>query len=142
MNYSNENDNYKLDGGDLVFYSDSDKQIYSGGFSVNSIMMKSGISPFTTLNSTNQQTGGNVGDIFKNMVIPSWLVSQEYKSSGGARHIENSDDEDEDNVVSDDLHDKLIGLVTVSDAEIKSKKKNTRRFKNKVVKNKGTKRNK
>ena len=131
-----------LDGNDLVFYGGSDNQIYSGGFSVNSIMMKSGISPFTTLNSTNQQTGGNVGDIFKNMVIPSWLVSQEYKSSGGARHIENSDDEDEDNVVSDDLHDKLIGLVTVSDAEIKSKKKNTRRFKNKVVKNKGTKRNK
>jgi len=135
-------ENNYFGGDDLVFYSDTDKQIYSGGFSVNSIMMKSGISPFTTLNSTNQQTGGNVGDIFKNMVIPSWLVSQEYKSSGGARHIENSDDEDEDNVVSDDLHDKLIGLVTVSDAEIKSKKKNTRRFKNKVVKNKGTKRNK
>ena len=135
-------ENNYFGGDDLVFYSDTDKQIYSGGFSVNSIMMKSGISPFTTLNDPNIQTGGNVADIFKNMVIPSWLVSQEYKSSGGARHIENSDDEDEDNVVSDDLHDKLIGLVTVSDAEIKSKKKNTRRFKNKVVKNKGTKRNK
>ena len=140
MNYSNENENYKLDGGDLVFYSDSDKQIYSGGFSVNSIMMKSGISPFTTLNDPNIQTGGNVADIFKNMVIPSWLVSREYKSSGGSKHNEDSDDEDD--VVSDDLHDKLIGLVTVSDAEIKNKKKNTRRFKNKVVKNKGTKRNK
>jgi hypothetical protein len=139
MNYSNENDNYKLDGGDLVFYSDSDKQIYSGGFSVNSIMMKSGISPFTTLNDPNIQTGGNVADIFKNMVIPSWLVSREYKSSGVSKYNEDSDDEDD--VVSDDLHDKLIGLVTVSDAEIKNKKKSTRRFKNKIVKNKGTKRN-
>ena len=37
-----------LDGNDLVFYGGSDNQIYSGGFSVNSIMMKSGISPFTT----------------------------------------------------------------------------------------------
>jgi hypothetical protein len=91
MNYLNENDNnYKLDGGDLVFYSDSDKQIYSGGFSVNSIMMKSGISPFTTLNDPNIQTGGNVGDIFKNMVIPSWLVSREYKSSGGAKYNKNN----------------------------------------------------
>ena len=40
-----------IDGNDLVFYAGSDKQIYSGGFSVNSIMMKSGISPFTTLNN-------------------------------------------------------------------------------------------
>ena len=40
-----------IDGEDLVFYSGSDNQIYSGGFSVNSIMMKSGFSPFTTLNS-------------------------------------------------------------------------------------------
>ena len=135
MNYLNDND--KLDGGDLVFYSDSDKQIYSGGFNVNSIMMKSGISPFTTLNDSNFQTGGNVGDIFKNMVIPSWLVSQEYR--GGSKHIEDSEDEE---IISDDLHDKLIGLVTVSDTEIKNKKKHTRRFKNKVVKNKGTKRNK
>jgi len=142
MNYSNENDTYKLDGGDLVFYSDTDKQIYSGGFSVNSIMMKSGISPFTTLNGPNIQTGGNVGDIFKNMVIPSWLVSQEYKSTGGSKHNKDSDEDSEDDIISDDLHDKLIDLVTVSNAEIKNKKKNTRRFKKKVVKNKGTKRNK
>ena len=40
-----------IDGNDLVFYGGSDNQIYSGGFSVNSIMMKSGISPFTTLNT-------------------------------------------------------------------------------------------
>ena len=146
MNYLNENDNnYKLDGGDLVFYSDSDKQIYSGGFNVNSIMMKSGISPFTTLNDSNTQTGGNVSDLFKNLVVPSWLVSQEYNGSGGSKYSSKSDedsDDDDDDVVSDELHDKLIGLVTVSDAEIKSKKKSTRRFKNKAVKNKGTKRSK
>ena len=62
-----------IDGDDLVFYSGSDRQIYSGGFSVNSIMMKTGFSPFTTLNNINtqqtggntQQTGGNVSDLFK-----------------------------------------------------------------------------
>ena len=132
-----------LDGNDLVFYGGSDNQIYSGGFSVNSIMMKSGISPFTTLNGPNIQTGGNVGDIFKNMVIPSWLVSQEYKYTGGNKHSDKDSDEDsEDEIISDELHDKLIDLVTVSDSEIKNKKKNTRRFKKKVVKNKATKRNK
>jgi hypothetical protein len=130
-----------LDGNDLVFYGGSDNQIYSGGFSVNSIMMKSGISPFTTLNNTNGQTGGNVSDLFKNLVVPSWLVSQETKLTGGNKHTKKLDeDSDDEEIISDELYDKLVDLVTVSDAEIKNKKKSTRRFKNKIVKNKGTKR--
>ena len=133
-----------IDGDDLVFYSGSDRQIYSGGFSVNSIMMKSGISPFTTLNSINGQIGGNVGDVFKDLVIPSWLVSQNNNFIGGSKHTKNQnndDDSEDEEIISDELYDKLVDLVTVSDSEIKSKKKNTRRIKNKVVKNKGTKRN-
>lgn len=131
-----------IDGEDLVFYSGSDNQIYSGGFSVNSIMMKAGFSPFTTLNNINSQTGGNVGDVFKDLVIPSWLLSQNNNFIGGSKHMKNNDEDSEDEeIISDDLHDKLIDLVTVSDAEIKNKKKNTRRFKNKIVKSKGTKRN-
>ena len=69
-------DGNALDGDDLVFYSDSNNEIYSGGFSINSIMMKGGISPFTTLNKMNGQTGGNVSDLFKDLVVPSWLLSQ------------------------------------------------------------------
>jgi hypothetical protein len=131
-----------IDGDDLVFYSGSDNQIYSGGFSVNSIMMKSGFSPFTTLNNINGQTGGNVSDLFKDLVVPSWLLSQDNKFSGGSKHSKNVDeDSDNEEIISDELYDKLVDLATVSDAEIKNKKNNTRRFKNKVVKNKGTKRN-
>ena len=125
-----------IDGNDLVFYGGSDNQIYSGGFSVNSIMMKSGISPFTTLNNLNgqnMQNGGNVSDLFKNLVVPSWLVSQENNFSGGSKHMKNFDeDSDNEEIVSDELYDKLIDLVTVSDTEIKNKKKHTRRFKNKM----------
>jgi hypothetical protein len=133
-----------IDGEDLVFYSGSDKQIYSGGFSVNSIMMKTGFSPFTTLNNINTQTGGNVSDLFKDLVVPSWLLSQGgSKHSNGTKHSRKYDDDsDDEEIISDELYDKLVDLVTVSDAEIKNKKKNTRRFKNKVVKSKGTKRNK
>ena len=139
----NSLDNNALDADDLVFYSDSNNEIHSGGFSINSIMMKGGISPFTTLNKMNGQTGGNVSDLFKDLVVPTWLVSQGNIFSGGRKQNNKDSDEDsEDEIISDDLHDKLIDLVTVSDAEIKSKKKQTRRFKNKVVKNKGTKRNK
>ena len=134
-----------IDGNDLVFYSGDDRQIYSGGFSVNSVMMKSGISPFSTLNKINGQTGGNVSDLFKDLVVPSWLISHENKFVGGKNrdNVYSDDDDDSDNeIISDDLHDKLIDLVTVSDAEIKNRKKHTKRFKNKIVKNKITKRNK
>jgi len=130
-----------LDGNDLVFYSDANNEIYSGGFSINSIMMKGGISPFTTLNKINGQTGGNVSDLFKDLVVPSWLVSQGNIFSGGKKQNNTDFDSDDDEIISDDLHDKLVALVTVSDAEIKGKKKQTKRFKNKVTKNKGTKRN-
>jgi hypothetical protein len=129
-----------IDGDDLVFYSDIDNQIYSGGFNVNSIMMKAGISPFKTLNKINTQTGGNVADVFKDLVIPSWLMSQDNIFRGGK--TKNNDDSEDDEVISDELHDKLLELVTVSDSEIKNRKKHTKRFKNKVSKNKVTKRNK
>ena len=131
-----------IDGSDLVFYSDSDNQIYSGGFSVNSIMMKTGFSPFTTLNKINTQTGGNsnVSDLFKDLVVPSWLVSQGNIFSGG-KHTKNDDEDSEDGeIISDELYDKLVDLVSVSDSEIKNRKKHTKRFKNKVTKNKVTKR--
>jgi hypothetical protein len=132
-----------IDGNDLVFYGGDDNQIYSGGFSVNSIMMKSGISPFTTINNVNGenvQNGGNVADLFKNLVVPSWLVSQNNNFSGGSKHDKNDDDSDNEEIISDELYDKLLNLVTVDDKEIKNKKKHTRRFKHKTNKNKGTKR--
>ena len=129
-----------IDGDDLVFYTSSDNQIYSGGFNVNSIMMKAGISPFKTLNKINTQTGGNVSDLFKDLVVPSWLVSQDNIFRGGK--TKNDDDSEDDEVISDELHDKLLELVTVSDSEIKNRKKHTKRFKNNVTKNKVTKRKK
>jgi hypothetical protein len=133
-----------IDGDDLVFYSDSDNQIYSGGFNVNSIMMKAGISPFKTLNKINSQTGGtgNVADVFKDLIIPTWLLSQDNIFRGGSKNTKNDDDSEDDEVISDELHDKLLELVTVSDSELKNRKKHTKRFKNKVTKNKVTKRNK
>ena len=138
-----------IGGDDLVFYKDSNNNTYSGGFSVNSIMMKSGISPFTTLNNPNninEQSGGNVSDLFKNLVVPTWLVSQENKIIGGSKHMKNhdedSDDDDDTEIISDELYDKLLNLATVSDSEIKNKKKRTRKAKQKIMKNKGTKRNK
>lgn len=139
---------------ELVFNTDKDGGIYSGGFNVNSIMMKAGMSPIMTLNSG--QLGGdnikNVSDLFKDLVIPNWALSYHSKMTGGEYKDEtdsNSDDsnsDDSDSDLDDDLHDKLVNLVRENEEKLKknkkrttqrqktvSKKNNTRRKKNKVL---------
>ena len=43
---------------DLIFYKDGNK-IYSGGFNVNSVLLKKGHSPFISLDNNNKQKGGS-----------------------------------------------------------------------------------
>ena len=133
-------DGGSIDGNDLVFYTDQEKNIYSGGFNVNSIIMKAGLSPFSTLNKIDNQNGGNVSDLFKGLVVPNWLLSQENKFNGGfnARNKNSDSDDDDDDVITDDIHNSLLELVTFNDN--KNKHKKTKRNKNKNVK-KNTKKN-
>ena len=70
-----------LDANDLVFTNDDTDGIHTGGFSVNSIMFKNGISPIMTIND-DQKGGSNlVSDMFNNLVVPNWSLS--YNMSGG-----------------------------------------------------------
>jgi hypothetical protein len=113
---------------ELVFNTDSEQQVYSGGFSVNSIMMKAGMSPIMTVN--NQSGGSNkVSDLFDSLVIPNWTLSYNNKMVGG-EYKENYE-EDSDSDIDDELHDKLLGLVREHENKLKnkSKKKKTRRQK-------------
>ena len=129
---------------ELVFNNDKDSGIYSGGFSVKSIMMKAGMSPIMTLNMG--QIGGtnNVSDLFDNLVIPNWTLTYNDRIFGGDnKHTKyNNDSDSEDDVIDDDLHDKLLDLVREHDFKAKeSKKKMTRKYKNKKEKkNNATKR--
>ena len=109
---------------ELVFNTDKEAGIYSGGFSINSIMMKSGLSPILTVNKPLQSGGASqVSDLFKDLVIPNWALS--YSMKGGEYKDESSDSEDE---IDDDSHDKLLGLVREHDVKSAgSKKKKTRR---------------
>ena len=93
---------------DLV-YNNKDG-IHSGGFNVQSIMMKGGISPIMTLNN-NMQTGGSLGkvsDIFEGLVIPAFAYHNNYQSGGGSKHNNHKkyESDDEDDVINDELHDK------------------------------------
>ena len=109
---------------ELIFNTDKEAGIYSGGFSINSIMMKSGLSPILTVNKPLQSGGASqVSDLFKDLVIPNWALS--YSMKGGEYKDESSDSESD---IDDDLHDKLLGLVREHDIKSAgSKKKKSRR---------------
>ena len=113
-----------IGGNELVFNTDKEAGIYSGGFSVNSAMMKAGLSPILTVNKPLQSGGASqVSDLFKDLVIPNWALS--YSMQGGEYKDESSDSESE---IDDDLHDKLLGLVREYDIKSAgSKKKKSRR---------------
>lgn len=119
------NNNY-IGPNELVYSNDNG--IHSGGFNINSIMMKNGLSPIMTLNSNTstsdfmQQGGGvnsvtNVSDLFSNLVIPNWNLSYNYKHGGS--FVERNNKYDDDDIIEDELHDKLLNLVKVHENEMK-----------------------
>ena len=148
---------------ELVFNNDKEQGIHSGGFSVNSIMMKAGMSPIMTINSPDNMVGGSTGqvsDLFNNLVVPNWALSYSNRIVGGKykNHDEDSssDDEEEDEVIDDDLYEKLLDLVKETkpselakavkedvkmDGGSTKKRKYTRKFgKNNAVKKRKTRR--
>ena len=130
---------------ELVFNNDQEGGIYSGGFSVNSIMMKSGMSPIMTVN--NEQFGGKsdkVSDLFNDLVIPNWTLSYNNRITGGKyKEVYKDDsDNDEDDVIHDDLHNKLLELVEHHNTVVKNKKQKLTRKAKKNFKKGITKKNK
>ena len=147
MNFNNTN----YIGPDELVYN-NDGEIHSGGFSVNSIMLKNGLSPILTLNQSNGydiQNGGNissvnkVSDLFNNLVVPNWALAYNYKNGvvyeGGVRKNNDDDNNMDDETIEETLHNKLLNLVKVDDSEMKNvsnKKKSRKNFKNmKNIKN-------
>jgi hypothetical protein len=106
----NYNDNFTVD--DMIFSLDGNNNITGGGFSVNSFMMKKGISPIITLNtgSTSKLNNlNNVSNIFDNLAIPNWVIS--YNEGIRVRDRYNRDYYEEDDVITDNLYNKLLDLV-------------------------------
>ena len=130
---------------DLVYTNEDG--IYSGGFNVQSIMMKRGISPIMTINNNDRQKGGSpsqVSDIFSGLVVPAYAYyhnggfnGKNKNSSYKSHNSDNDESDSEDDVIDDDLHDKLLGLVREHDNKLKQderKKKRTRKHKGKLGK--------
>lgn len=133
---------------ELVFNNDINKGIHSGGFSVKSIMMKSNMSPIMTLNSPDSMIGGGnkVSDLFNDLVVPNWVLSYNNRIVGGGKYNEVNHDDDtesDDEVIHDDLHEKLLELVKQHNAMTKiTKKRMTRNIQKTLNKKAGTKKRK
>lgn len=131
---------------ELVFNNDLDKGIHSGGFSVNSIMMKSKMSPIMTLNSPDSMIGGSnkVSDLFNDLVVPNWALSYNNRLVGGKyQEVDHDDSESDDDVIHDDLHEKLLDLVKQHNNNMPkpTKKRLTKRITKFTSKKVGTKKN-
>jgi len=149
---------------ELIIYTDQKGGIYSGGFSLNNMLKKMGESPIITLNKNTTGGGEQVSDLFKDLAIPIHALylktggsenSSNYHNETSATSNDNSDndsdneddsDSDSDtnnvegqkggNFISDDLYNKLLGLVSVDVngneiQEHKHKKQSKRLLKNK-----------
>jgi hypothetical protein len=126
---------------DLVFNNNKVDGIFGGGFSVNSIMMKNGISPIMTLNSNNMQNGGstgNVSDIFSGLAIPAYAYHNNYGQNGGSKYnnSKGNESDSEDDVIDDDLHDKLLGLVKEHESRLTQNERKKKRTRKHIGKNK------
>jgi hypothetical protein len=124
---------------EFIYTNNPEEGIHSGGFSVKSIMMKGGMSPIMTLNTNEpNQTGGSpqVSDLFNNLVVPSWVLS--YNQSGGEiKKQHNNDSDSDDEVIDDDLHDKLLDLVRHHETQNKKNKGTRNKNKNSNPNKKG-----
>lgn len=134
MNSEYMNMNEANIGGNEMVFSINSGGACSGGFNVNSIMMKAGMSPITTLQS--QSGGDNVSDLFGgNLVIPSWLLSYTTMNGGGGNKGKHKDDDSDDECIDDKLYETLLDLVREPLHKLNNSNKVARTKRNRARKN-------
>jgi hypothetical protein len=107
-----------MDNSELVFYKEGGK-IMSAGFSIDSLLLKNGGSIMTSKNNIIGGGGGQLAHLFQDLGVPAGISYIEMKQSGGKRAY--ARDTEEPQILSDDIHAKLLDLVSV-DSTRKAKK--------------------
>lgn len=130
-----------MDPRELVFYKDGN-ELFGGGFKLNDIIKN--INPdYITLNDqdnilqdneNNDIIGGSIKNNpyseFSNLVVPSWIYSREQ----GIKCMNIETDPTDVDFISDDLHDKLLSLVSEPRVKHKQSKKNKPKTRTKSLK--------
>jgi hypothetical protein len=130
-----------MDTSEMVFYKDGN-ELFGGGFKLNDIIKN--INPdYITLNDqdnilqdneNNDIIGGssknNPYSEFSNLVVPTWIYSREK----GMKYTNIDTDPTDVDFISDDLHDKLLSLVSEPRVKHKQSKKNKPKTRTKSLK--------
>ena len=113
---------------ELVLYKNKDNSYKGGGYDVNSILLREGISPIITYNNDNQHGGGLanvnlVSKLFNNLAVPAGLLylQQSVKSNNKLLNSQNN------STINTNLYDKLISLMSSPNKKNKKNKKKTRK---------------
>ena len=120
FNYNNYKPEFTDD--DFLFYKAGDV-IMSGGYSIDSLLLKEGISPMQTFNSleNNNQMGGNKpSNIFENLAVPAGLLFINKKNIGSYSSLS---DYKETKMLPDNIFDEFMSMIEMD----KRKRKKTRR---------------
>lgn len=109
---------------DFIFYKDKDT-IISGGYKIDSLLLKEGISPMQTLNKleNDNQMGGKTNkpsNIFENLAVPAGLLLFNKKTPGSYSSLNNYQ---ENKMLPDNIFDEFMNMIEMD----KRKRKKTRR---------------
>jgi hypothetical protein len=139
---------------DLILYKEGDK-IYSGGFQVNSVLLKQGVSPFSSFqkagqiasddnyNGTEETNSNSVSDLFKNLAIPSGLLylpnklkTNDFEENEIIQKDTYVEQEVDNDYVTDDIYDTLMDLASTNTySKGGTRKKRSKVFKKNTRKN-------
>lgn len=117
-----ENNEKEITNDDDFVMIERNGEIISGGFNINSLLLKYKQSPMYTLNQkmTGGGPGNNVSDIFKDLAIPAGIFYNPIKTGGSSENKNNVIQEDE---VDDDLYEKLVKMASVENKKQSPEKK-------------------
>lgn len=91
---------------DFVYLKNGDT-IESSGYKINSLLMNEKIPALKTMNTGSQVAGGSVSSLLNDLAVPAGLLLIQQKA---LKHY-NQDNESDEQVVNDDLFDKLLKMA-------------------------------
>ena len=119
---------------DFVFCKKANGDITSCGFRIESELMKHNMSPFlvySTKQDNNRDKTDDVSDMVRNKSVPMGIY---HTSAKRTRYPVNIEEDAEELEIDDDLYEKLIGLVEVSQTNKKKMTKKHRQDKHRKTK--------